>query len=205
MNFGKRIWNDIKNDCIDFSAIRTGEGVVKKIDDVSNFYFHLNGSYSHLELIFGIKNTEVTSYMMRAMKTIKVLDGHRIAAGSLLVGLFYKKIGDFCAESEHIGVFCPPESMAMEADQLINLLRDICNKNIALCDINILLEYVIDNKLLNISNKYEILAASMCIKNIDLFYYILDFYTSNEKYRCGIEFRSYAESLLSMKDEKILR
>lgn len=198
MNFSKAIWEEIKRGESNFSAIKGGEGVTRSIDSEFSAYFHLNGSFSHLDLIFGVSYKYVSDIVDHTLKNIPDFQNIRKEYKSGIMGLFYLKVGDFCSDADHLGIFCPQNSKVINISNAIEILNNVCDTYLFMANLDNALDYLFKNQILEIGDKFYIPAACIYANRYDLFEESSDFFLSNAKFRCGESYLLYKDKLRTM-------
>lgn len=195
MNFKKMVWQLAKESDGILAAAPGGEGLVWKIDSISNAYIHLNGSWSHIEAYYGFRNTDISNLVQKCMDGIPNLKMISLGYSSKLTGIFNEKIGDFCHDIDDIGKICPTDSHVLKPSEVLNVFSIFLRERYFLFDPENSLEYVLDKDLITASNYYYVLATCAYLKNIIFFERTLNIVEEKFPFILGDDYHIYTSRL----------
>jgi hypothetical protein len=135
------------------SVDKSKEGLISHFGD-GNFYFHLNGMKSHLEVYFGVRFLTVSEKIRESIKAMPQFSFLRETATNPLMGIFYLKVGDFCENFDDIDVFCPKGSEVLSPEGMLSRLNEILASNIRLSALQEAINFTVENNLLSRVNQF---------------------------------------------------
>lgn len=197
MDFRKGVLEQVNELETSYIPLKRERALIRSINSNSNFYIHLQGIYSYLELIVGIRFDAVSKLVVDATRSIPMIALEGAAFKSKTMGLYREKIGDYCERVDHLGEFCPPASKISEPSEIIYLLDCYCDQALenGIQSLSVAVDYVWSKKLLDITSKYYFPASCAMINDWDRFRESVEYFRSMEIFRCGNEYDVFIDLL----------
>jgi hypothetical protein len=136
------------------------EGFFKRLAKDRSIVFHVSGMWSYVDLKVGTRFDEVNTVLydaaMRAGWPKERAQMFRLE----LVGMFWDKVGDFCAAVEDLGVYCPENSTVASSRDISRRVIEETDRLSHLTDVAKAVEYMRERSLYDPFGSYMIPGAA---------------------------------------------
>lgn len=104
-----------------------GEGLYKKVDNDTSVIIQIAGMWSHVEAYAGLRFDSINKKLREAAIKSDWPESKSEMFKLKLFGLFREKVGEYCASSEDLGVYCPKDAIISDASGIV---QEVSAKNV---------------------------------------------------------------------------